>query len=51
MIAEINKNPTYVFLKAFRDGNPVLVRSDNENSLNARTAGLLILSKVVREEK
>jgi len=51
MINEIDKNPKDMFLKAFRDGNPVFVRSDNENSLNAKTAGLLILYKAVLEEK
>jgi hypothetical protein len=39
MINEIDKNPKDKLLKAFRDGNPVFVRSDNENSLNARTVG------------
>ena len=30
MITEINKNPTYVFLKAFRDDESIFVRSDDE---------------------
>lgn len=30
MIAETNKNPTYMFFKAFKDGESIFVRSDDE---------------------